>query len=170
MTEQTQKRQSKYQLTDKNSVFFKLFLAYDIFMVFIIVFNLFCLGMNLFLMSYLGEWFFQNIHLPELLSFYRTHLHPWVVTTEAWFIVFLISELLIRWGLAIAYKHHARWWFFPFIHWYEVLAIIPLLRFFTFVACRRDCVSLASIGLSGGARISSGQRDVLLSGGDGRTV
>ena len=129
MTEQTQKRQSKYQLTDKNSVFFKLFLAYDIFMVFIIVFNLFCLGMNLFLMSYLGEWFFQNIHLPVLLSFYRTHLHPWVVTTEAWFIVFLISELLIRWGLAIAYKHHARWWFFPFIHWYEVLAIIPLLRF-----------------------------------------
>ena len=84
MTGQTQKRQSKYQLTDKNSVFFKLFLAYDIFMVFIIVFNLFCLGMNLFLMSYLGEWFFQNIHLPELLSFYRTHLHPWVVTTEAY--------------------------------------------------------------------------------------
>ena len=98
MTEQTQKRQSKYQLTDKNSVFFKLFLAYDIFMVFIIVFNLFCLGMNLFLMSYLGEWFFQNIHLPELLSFYRTHLHPWVISTEAWFIVFLIAELLLDFG------------------------------------------------------------------------
>ena len=26
-------------------------------------------------------------------------------------------------------KHHARWWFFPFIHWYEILAIIPHLRF-----------------------------------------
>lgn len=26
-------------------------------------------------------------------------------------------------------RHHQRWFFFPFIHWYEVLAIIPYLRF-----------------------------------------
>jgi len=80
-------------------------------------------------MSNIGIWFFQSIHLMDVLSFYRSHLHPWVISTEAWFIVFLIVELLIRWGIAIVQRHHQRWFFFPFIHWYEVLAIIPYLRF-----------------------------------------
>ena len=64
-----------------------------------------------------------------MLEFYRSYLHPWVITTEAWFIIFLITELAVRWAIAIVNKHHARWWFFPFIHWYEILAIIPHLRF-----------------------------------------
>jgi len=109
MTQQDSKQNSKYSLVNPNSKFFKLFLVYDIFMVFIIVFN--------------------TIHLPNVLEFYRSYLHPWVITTEAWFIIFLITELAVRWAIAIVNKHHARWWFFPFIHWYEILAIIPHLRF-----------------------------------------
>ena len=120
---------SKYHHLDPNSLYFKLFLAYDIFMVFIIIFNLFCLGMNLFLMSNIGEWFFNSIHLSNVLGFYREYLHPWVITTEAWFIIFLIAELSIRWIIAIVQKHHQRWFFFPFIHWYEIAAIIPYFRF-----------------------------------------
>ncbi|MDC5513502.1 preprotein translocase subunit SecA [Acinetobacter baumannii] len=122
-------KQTKYHRVDSSSLSFKLFLVYDIFMVFIIIFNLFCLAANFFLMSSIGAWFFEHIHLPQILSFYRTHLHPWVITSEAWFIGFLIIELLVRWGIAIVYKHHKRWFFFPFIHWYEILAIIPQLRF-----------------------------------------
>lgn len=80
-------------------------------------------------MSSIGAWFFEHIHLPQVLSFYRTSLHPWVITSEAWFIGFLIIELLVRWAIAIINKHHKRWFFFPFIHWYEILAIIPQLRF-----------------------------------------
>ena len=37
---------------------------------------------------------FEHIHLPQVLSFYKTYLHPWVITTEAWFIGFLITEFL----------------------------------------------------------------------------
>lgn len=129
MTRQDSQQNSKYSLVNPNSKFFKLFLVYDIFMVFIIVFNLFCLGMNFFLMSNIGAWFFNTIHLASVLEFYRSYLHPWVITTEAWFIIFLITELAVRWAIAIVNKHHARWWFFPFIHWYEILAIIPHLRF-----------------------------------------
>ncbi|WP_373886227.1 preprotein translocase subunit SecA [Acinetobacter sp. YH12079] len=124
-----QNKKSKYHHVNPDSWSFKLFLIYDIFMVFIIVFNLFCLCMNFFLMSNLGSWFFNSIHLPDVLTFYREHLHPWVITTEAWFIIFLIVELLVRWAIAIINKHHQRWFFFPFIHWYEILAIVPHLRF-----------------------------------------
>ena len=120
---------SKYHHVDPTSLSFKIFLVYDIFMVFIIIFNLFCLCANFFLMSSIGAWFFDHIHLPQVLEFYRTHLHPWVITTEAWFIGFLIVELLVRWTIAIINRHHSRWFFFPFIHWYEILAIIPHLRF-----------------------------------------
>ena len=122
-------KKTKYHHVDPNSLSFKLFLVYDIFMVFIIIFNLFCLATNFFLMSSIGAWFFEHIHLPQVLSFYRTSLHPWVITSEAWFIGFLIIELLVRWAIAIINKHHKRWFFFPFIHWYEILAIIPQLRF-----------------------------------------
>ena len=52
-----------------------------------------------------------------------------MIKTESWFITFLIVELLVRWLIAIINKHHARWFFFPFIHWYEILAISPYLRF-----------------------------------------
>ena len=107
----------------------KLFLAYDIFMMFIIVFNLFCLCANAFLMSNFGNWFFDTVNLPQVLQYYKTELHPWVIKTESWFITFLIVELLVRWLIAIINKHHARWFFFPFIHWYEILAISPYLRF-----------------------------------------
>lgn len=122
-------KKTKYHHVDPNSLSFRLFLIYDIFMVFIIIFNLFCLAANFFLMSSIGAWFFEHIHLPQVLSFYRNSLHPWVITSEAWFIGFLIVELLVRWSIAIINKHHKRWFFFPFIHWYEILAIIPQLRF-----------------------------------------
>jgi len=107
----------------------KIAFGYDIFMMFIIIFNLFCLCTNLFLMSHFAEWLANQIHLPEFLQYYRHDLHPWVIKTESWFITFLIAELGIRWLIAIVNKHHARWFFFPFIHWYEILAIVPYLRF-----------------------------------------
>ena len=129
MMQNNQVKKSKYHQVDPQSLYFKLFLIYDIFMVFLIIFNLFCLCANFFIMSNIGGWFFHAIHLESVLSFYREHLHPWVITTEAWFILFLITELLVRWGIAIVYRHHRRWFFFPFIHWYEILAIIPHLRF-----------------------------------------
>ena len=107
----------------------KVALAYDVFMMFLIIINLFCLISNAILMSDFGEWLFNFIHLPELLSFYRQELRPWVGITEGWFTSFLIFELAVRWFIAIVLKQHQRWFFFPFVHWYEVLAVIPQLRF-----------------------------------------
>lgn len=107
----------------------KVALAYDIFMMVLIVINLFCLSANAILMSDFGQWLFDFIRLPEILQFYKAELRPWVIITEGWFTTFLIGELLVRWLIAIVLRHHARWWFFPFIHWYEILAIVPQLRF-----------------------------------------
>lgn len=127
MTEQISTPRPKHQRHDTPG--WKLYLVYDVFMLGIIVINLLCLCANLFLMSSFGELFFNEIYLPEVLAFYKAELHPWVIKTEGWFILFLIIELSIRWLIAIINKHHQRWFFFPFVHWYEILAIIPYLRF-----------------------------------------
>lgn len=118
-----------FQSIDHDSLTWKVYLAYDIFMMVIIVINLLCLSANAFLMSSMGAWVFEQLHLSQVLSYYKTELHPWVNLTEHWFIIFLIVELLIRWCIAIVKRHHQRWFFFPFIHWYEILAIHPYLRF-----------------------------------------
>ena len=120
---------SSFFLLKKDSWGWKVALAYDVLMMALIIFNLFCLTSDAVFMSEYGHWFFNALHLSELLNFYREHLHPWVVLTEGWFTLFLIVELSIRWLIAIVFKHHARWWFFPFVHWYEIVSILPMFRF-----------------------------------------
>ena len=123
------KIKSSFHFLNKNSWGWKVALVYDIFMMVLIIINLFCLSANAILMSDFGQWLFDFIHLPEILVFYKENLRPWVIITEGWFTTFLIAELCLRWLLAIVFKHHQRWWFFPFIHWYEIVAILPQFRF-----------------------------------------
>lgn len=120
---------SSFSYLEKDSWGWKVALCYDIFMMFLIAINLFCLAANAILMSDFGQWLFDLIKLSDILVFYKTHLNYWVNVTEGWFTTFLIIELCVRWGIAVIFKHHQRWWFFPFIHWYEILAILPEFRF-----------------------------------------
>lgn len=101
-----------FHFVKKDSWGWKVALCYDIFMMLLIIINLFCLSANAILMSDFGGWLFNFIHLPELLQFYRTELRPWVIITESWFTSFLVIELLIRWGIAIIGQHHKRWFSF----------------------------------------------------------
>lgn len=129
MSEQTSSIANRADVKSHKTLGWRLAVTYDVFMLVIIIINIFCLCANAFLMSNFGNWFFDEIHLPQLLQYYKTDLHPWVIKTESWFITFLIVEFCIRWFISIVNKHHARWFFFPFIHGYEILAIIPYLRF-----------------------------------------
>ncbi len=47
------------------------------------------------------------------------------------FISIYIAELLIQWSLAVKRRTYHRWFFYPFIHWYDVIGCIPIgtLRF-----------------------------------------
>lgn len=129
MSTDVKNKKTGFQAIPHDTLAWKLYLAYDIFMMMILIINLICISSNAFLMSHIGAWVFEHLHLTHILEFYKAELHPWVIKTENWFILFLIVELFIRWFIAIVQKHHQRWFFFPFIHWYEVLAIHPYLRF-----------------------------------------
>lgn len=108
----------------------KLFsIYYDGILMILIFINLFCLATDAILMSEFMLWFTQLTHSTGPLEWYQIHLHPWVDLTEHWFTLLWVTELLIHWAVSVYQKEYPRWFFFPFYHWYEVLALIPHLRF-----------------------------------------
>ncbi|KAA8735083.1 preprotein translocase subunit SecA [Acinetobacter qingfengensis] len=107
----------------------KVFLIYDALMMLLIVCNLLTLLVQAFILSGFGAWITELLHLSTFRSHYIQVWYPIVNTIDFYFICYLIAELAARWLFSIIANHHRRWWFFPFIHWYEVLAIIPMFRF-----------------------------------------
>jgi len=42
------------------------------------------------------------------------------------FVGIFLSEFCVRWVAAVVRKTYMRWYFFPFIHWYDLVGCIPL--------------------------------------------
>lgn len=114
---------------DHNTLGWKLFLVYDVIMMLVIILNMISLFVDAIVLSHFSEWLAVKLHFTDLRTLYIQSWHPWIVNFEMYFICFLIIELAVRWVAAIVYHHHKRWWFFPILHIYEFLAIIPQLRF-----------------------------------------
>ncbi|MCG8670733.1 MAG: hypothetical protein MI867_15075 [Pseudomonadales bacterium] len=66
---------------------------------------------------------------PDFTVFYRDTIHPDFVAYDMIFVSIFITELLIRWGVAIYQKTYHKWFFYPFVHWYDVLGCIPIGSF-----------------------------------------
>jgi len=66
---------------------------------------------------------------PGFFVFYRDTLHADFILYDLVFVTIFIIELLIRWTFAIINKTYYRWFFYPFVHWYDVLGCIPVGSF-----------------------------------------
>lgn len=106
----------------------RLKLGYDIAMMVAITIDLLLIGMDTMLMSDFSQLIAAKLNLTDGLIWYQSLLHQPLRTAGGFFTVFLIAELLVRWGIAIYTKVYYRWFFFPFVHWYEVLGCSPQLR------------------------------------------
>ena len=100
----------------------------DVFMILLIIFNLVWI---MFDYSYQYEMFQAFIHKisPAFNDFYGIMIHPYFMMYDMIFVAIFIVELLVRWIIAIYRKTYAKWFFYPFIHWYDVLGCIPLSSF-----------------------------------------
>ncbi|WP_410472600.1 hypothetical protein ACGTJS_01465 [Faucicola mancuniensis] len=103
-------------------------MLYDFFMIAFISLDLLILTIDSLLMSnfmaYVGNW----AGFGGWLLHYQSNIHPQLKFVGGLFTMFLVAELIVRWGIAIVNKSHYRWFFFPFVHWYEVLGCFPQLR------------------------------------------
>lgn len=105
----------------------KISLAYDVMMVVLIVVNLILLAVEYALNAKFG-WTIQLMNILGMSPPTQLWFKEAINNSNAFFTVFLITELSIRWIIAIVQKHYYRWFFFPFVHWYEVLGCLAILR------------------------------------------
>ncbi len=106
----------------------RLKLTYDIVMIVAISIDLLLISIDAILMSNFSNNVAGWLTLSDGLIWYQTTMHDPLRTAGGFFTIFLIMELLLRWAVAIKEQIYYRWFFFPFVHWYEVLGCFPQLR------------------------------------------
>jgi hypothetical protein len=72
---------------------------------------------------------FLKLQLPAFHSWYNTHLHRNFYRYDLIFVAIFITEFCLRWALAVYHKKHHRWFFYPFLHWYDVIGCVPVASF-----------------------------------------
>lgn len=77
---------------------------------------------------------FFTEHFPTFASYYA-HIHHNFLFVDLCFIAVFLSEFLLRWIVAVRTHEYQRWYFFPFVHWYDLVGCIPVesARIFRFL-------------------------------------
>lgn len=70
----------------------------------------------------------------ELVTSYKP-VHENFLLIDLGFVAVFLTEFCFRWIVAVVRKEYVRWYFFPFIHWYDLVGCIPLgaARIFRFL-------------------------------------
>ncbi|MBN4051382.1 ion transporter [bacterium AH-315-M05] len=117
---------SRYNKIRKTREF--LFFITDLFMVGLVIINLIWMSVDWFFTSPLVKDIL-NQYVPFFFHFYNDYVHGNFLLFDAIFVSIFITELIIQWAIAIKRKTYHKWFFYPFIHWYDVLGCIPLGSF-----------------------------------------
>ena len=67
--------------------------------------------------------------VPAVDRFYAAEIHPNFLLYDLAFVAVFAVEILVRWGLAIYRGTYRRWYFYPLLHWYDVLGCVPVGTF-----------------------------------------
>ena len=104
------------------------FLFVDLIMMALLTINLLLILFDFTFSSLFIQGLFERF-TPGFYEFYNTYIHKDFLVIDIWFVTIFIIELAIRWIIAIRNNTYHKWFFYPFIHWYDVLGCIPLGSF-----------------------------------------
>lgn len=89
---------------------------------------------------------FDSLFATEIVRSGLSYMSPDIVTgympvhnnftlIDLGFVALFLTEFVFRWLAAIWRKEYIRWYFFPFLHWYDLVGCIPLsgARIFRFL-------------------------------------
>ncbi|WP_298847747.1 ion transporter [uncultured Salinicola sp.] len=106
----------------------RLLMIWDLAVVVLVAINLTLLLFDsLFLIPPLNAAF--HAVAPGLHAAYDTSIRANFVEIDLCFVAIFLLDVLLGWAIAIAQRRYARWFFYPFVHWYDVLGCIPLAGF-----------------------------------------
>lgn len=63
---------------------------------------------------------------PGLHQRYETTIHQNFQHIDLAFVAIFLFDVLLGWTVALVERRYARWYYYPFAHWYDVLGCIPL--------------------------------------------
>ena len=88
-------------------------------------------------------------HLPDFYHFYQVNIHENFRTIDLVFVLIFIIEFIFSWALAIVNRLHTKWFFYPFLHFYDLLGCIPVgsFRFLRILRMFSILIRLQNIGL-----------------------
>lgn len=66
---------------------------------------------------------------PGVHAWYDRVIHQHFFQIDLAFVALFVVDVLLGWAMAIAERRYHRWFFYPFVHWYDVLGCIPLSGF-----------------------------------------
>ncbi|MCG8611495.1 MAG: hypothetical protein MI864_13270 [Pseudomonadales bacterium] len=81
--------------------------------------------------------------LPIVHTYYHP-VHDNFLLVDLTFVSIFLTEFLIRWIISIYQKEYFRWYFYPFVHWYDLVGCIPVgpYRFLRFLRVFSICYRL----------------------------
>lgn len=62
-------------------------------------------------------------------DWYERVIHSNFASIDLAFVLLFMLDVAIGWIVAIVQKRYYRWYFYPFVHWYDVLGCIPIASF-----------------------------------------
>ena len=124
------------------------FFVIDLFMILLVMINLVWMSLDWFFTSQLIKDMVAEL-TPVFFEFYATHIHPNFLIFDGIFVTIFLFELLVRWALAVKRKTFHKWFFYPFVHWYDVLGCVPLgtFRFLRLLRVFSMAIRLQKLGV-----------------------
>ncbi|MGM0982708.1 MAG: ion transporter [Pseudomonadota bacterium] len=103
----------------------RLHLAWDLLVITLVIANLTLLLFDsLFLLAPLNAAF--EATAPGLHESYSQVIRANFIAIDLAFVAIFLLDVLLGWAVAIAERRYHRWFFYPFVHWYDVLGCIPV--------------------------------------------
>ncbi len=96
----------------------------DIVMTIILIVNLLWFAFDFAWMNKSVRDFF-HVHIPSFYNFYRP-VHFDFAKYDLIFVIIFLTEFLTRWVIAVVNNVYKRWFYYPLIHFYDALGLIPV--------------------------------------------
>jgi len=134
---------------------------WGLFVLDIVMVVLLLLNLNLIIFDWLfASEFIRSVlknYLPDFEQWYAVHIHRDFLRIDLIFVAIFLAEFFFHWIEDVYHKRHSKWYFYPFIYWYDLLGCIPvgslrflrLLRFITIIhrLHRMQIINIANMPL-----------------------
>lgn len=86
---------------------------------------------------------------PAGAAWYAHHMHAHFYRIDLVFVALFVLDVLAGWTLAVVQQRYTRWYFYPFVRWYDVLGCIPVagLRFLRILRVISALIRLQRVGV-----------------------